>query len=190
MANPAFTNILNISGRNRAGEEFATLFFTAGGLGGMSGLDGLSTTPLPSNMRVLSTEVLENLTGLTIEHRQLRTDSGGPGEFRGGLGQHYRLVNTTGQPLNVIGLGRRNEFPALGLMGGKPGAPRAYRIEGKDVFPRGRYTLQPGEAIEVLDAGGGGYGEPHRRNPVAVKADVASGLVSAEAARRDYGVEF
>lgn len=189
MANPAFTNILNIQGRNRAGEEFATLFFTAGGHGAMQGMDGNSTTPLPSNMRVLATEVLENLTGLTIEHRRLRADSGGPGEWRGGLGQHYRLVNTTAAPLNVIGLGRRNEFPALGLKGGSPGAKRVYLLDGKEVFPRGRYVLQPGQAIEVLDAGGGGYGDPAGRSRDAVRADVANGFVSAEAARRDYGME-
>jgi len=119
----------------------------------------------------------------------LRVDSGGPGEWRGGLGQHYRLVNTTPNPLHVIGLGRRNEFPALGLKGGKSGAARVYRLEGKEVFPRGRYTLQPGEAIEVLDAGGGGYGDPWRRNPDAVRADLANGFISAEAAKRDYGVK-
>jgi len=186
MANPAYTNILNLTGRNRDGQDFATLFFTAGGLGAMSGLDGRPTTPFPSNMRVLSTEVLEDLTGLTVEYRHLRTDSGGPGSFRGGVGQVYRLRNTSGHPLSVVGLGRRNDFPALGLRGGKPGAKRVYRINDAEVFPRGRYLLKPGETVEVFDAGGGGYGDPARRDRVALAADVADGLVSAEAAARDY----
>lgn len=188
QANPAFTNILNIAGRNRTGEEFATLFFTAGGLGGMSGLDGRSTTPSPSNMRVLSTEILENLTSLLVEHRMIRPDSGGPGEFRGGLGQTYRLRNVTDNAVNVVGLGRRNTYPALGLRGGKPGAPRLYRINEQEVFPRGRYVLKPGDTIDVFDAGGGGYGNPADRDRKAVAADVAAGFVSPEQAAAAYGL--
>jgi N-methylhydantoinase B len=188
QANPAFTNILNISGRNRTGEDYATLFFTAGGLGGMSRLDGRSTTPSPSNMRVLSTEILENLTSLLVEHRMIRPDSGGPGEYRGGLGQTYRLRNVTDKAINVVGLGRRNTFPALGLRGGKPGAPRLYRINGEEVFPRGRYQLKPGDTIDVFDAGGGGYGNPSDRDRSAVAADVAAGFVTAAQAAADYGL--
>jgi len=188
QANPAFTNILNIAGRNRGGDEFATLFFTAGGLGGMAGLDGRSTTPSPSNMRVLSTEILENLTSLLVEHRRIRPDSGGPGQFRGGLGQSYRLRNVTPHPLNVVGLGRRNSYPALGLRGGEAGAPRTYHINDEAVFPRGRYVLKPGDIIDVSDAGGGGYGDPKQRDRAAVQADVAAGFVSPEAALAQYGL--
>jgi N-methylhydantoinase B len=188
QASPAFTNILNIGGVNRDGQDFVTLFFTAGGLGGMQGLDGRSMTPAPSNMRVLPTEILESLTSMTVEYRRLRTDSGGAGEFRGGLGQVYRLRNTTDRPMTVAGLGRRYQFAAPGLHGGAAGALRVYRLNDEEVHPRGRYVLQPGDTIEVFDAGGGGYGDPAKRDPKAVAQDIRLGAVSAEAARHVYGV--
>ncbi len=186
QANPAFTNILNIGGINRDGQDFVTLFFTAGGLGAMQGLDGRSMTPAPSNMRVLPTEILESLTSMTVEYRRLRTDSGGAGQYRGGLGQVYRLRNTTAGPMTVAGLGRRYEFAAQGLHGGKDGALREYRVNGEVVHPRGRYVLQPGDTIEVFDAGGGGYGDPALRDTAALAQDVLLGNVSAAAAARDY----
>jgi N-methylhydantoinase B len=188
-AAPAFTNIVNLSGRRRSGVPFATLYFTAGGLGGMRGLDGLSTTPSPSNMKVLSTEVLEALTSMTVLDRRLIPDSGGAGEFRGGLGARYRLRNDTGAEVAAIGLGRRYRFPALGLRGGQPGAVRSYRVNGEVANPRARHVLAPGDVIEVSDAGGGGYGDPRRRDPDRVREDVRLGFVSAQAAREIYGVD-
>lgn len=187
-AAPAFTNILNLSGVHRSGQQFQTLYFSAGGLGGMQGLDGLSCTPSPSNMKVLSTEVLESLTSLTVTERRFIPDSGGPGEFRGGLGAFYRLRNDTGSDAAVIGLGRRYMFPALGLRGGLPGAPRSYHLNGESVNPRARHILKPGDVIEVRDAGGGGYGEPKRRDPAKVREDVRQGYVSEAVARSVYGV--
>jgi N-methylhydantoinase B len=188
-AAPAFTNILNLSGRHRGGTPFATLYFTAGGLGGMKGLDGLSTTPSPSNMKVLSTEVVESLTNLTVIDRRLIPDSGGAGEYRGGLGAHYRLRNDTGHDAAVIGLGRRNRFPALGLLGGEPGGKRSYILNGSAVDVRARYVLAPGDVIEVRDAGGGGYGDPQARDRARVAEDVRQGFVSREAAVARYGLD-
>src|SRR5690606_7630547 len=107
QAAPAFTNILNISGVHRSGQPYTTLYFTSGGLGAIKGLDGLSTTPSPSNMKVLSSEVVESLTSLQVMERTFIPDSGGAGEYRGGLGSRYVLRNETGQPVVVIGLGRR-----------------------------------------------------------------------------------
>ena len=51
----------------------------------------------------------------------------------------------------------------------------------------GRYIFAPGEAITTLEAGGGGYGDPTRRDPALIAADVAAGLVSSQSALRDYG---
>jgi N-methylhydantoinase B len=187
QANPAFTNILNLNGVNRDGEAFATLYFTAGGQGAMAGQDGRSVTPSPSNMRVLPTEVLEGLTGLHVEYRRMLPDSGGPGEFRGGMGQTYRLHNTSEHPLGIHGFGRRSDLPALGLSGGQAGTLRLYRIGDELVSTRGHHVLQPGESIEVFDAGGGGYGDPLQRCRADIEADLASGAITEAAARRDYG---
>jgi N-methylhydantoinase B len=180
-------NILNVVGKDRQGREFTTLFFSAGGFGALKGLDGTPATPSPSNMMVMPTETWENLTGLRVVSRSLRPDSGGAGEFRGGLGQRIVLRNDTGHPLTVFIMGARTEFPARGACGGKAGALREYRLNGEVVHPKGRYELATGDVLELLDAGGGGYGDPANRDPRRVEEDLRQGFVSPEAAARDYG---
>ena len=74
-----------------------------------------------------------------------------------------------------------------GTHGGRPGGMRRYRINGEVVHPKGRYELKPGDTVLVEDSGAGGYGDPRERAPHLIAADVAEGLVSPEAAARDYG---
>jgi len=186
QADPGMMNILNVVGKTRTGRDFSTLYFSTGGFGALAGLDGTAATPAPSNMMVMPSETWETLTNIRVRSRRLRTDSGGAGEFRGGLGQEIVLENTTGHPLTMFIMGARTEYPALGVCGGQPGALRRYRVNGGDVHPKGRYELAPGDTIEILEAGGGGYGDPSRRAPGRIAADIAEGFVSTEAARRDY----
>jgi N-methylhydantoinase B len=75
----------------------------------------------------------------------------------------------------------------LGLKGGKAGHRRELRINGKPVHPKGRYLLQPGDAITALEAGGGGFGPPAARDPRRIESDIENGYVSAERAQADYG---
>lgn len=187
QADPGMTCILNVIGKNPRGREFATLYFSAGGFGALKGLDGLSATPAPSNMMVMPTETWEVLTGIRIVSRRLRADSGGPGQFRGGLGQEIVLQNDTGHPLTVFAMGARTDYPALGVCGGQPGAARSYRLNGQIIHPKGRYQLKAGDQIEILEAGGGGYGPAKLRKPAQIAADIRLGFVTREAAIRDYG---
>ncbi|WP_210483534.1 hydantoinase B/oxoprolinase family protein [Microvirga antarctica] len=187
QADSGMTNIMNVIGRNPKGQEFTTLFFSAGGFGAMAGLDGLATTPSPSNMMVMPTETWEVLTGIRVLSRTLRADSGGAGEFRGGLGQEIAMRNDTRHALTVYAMGARTVFPALGSRDGKPGALRSYRVNGKDVQAQGRYDLKPGDHLHLLEAGGGGYGDPALRDRSAIAADIERGFVTLDAAKRDYG---
>jgi N-methylhydantoinase B len=132
-------------------------------------------------------EVWENLTGMFVESKSLLADSGGPGEFRGGLGQRIALVNDSGHPMTVSCLAGRTEFAPAGVLGGGPGAMRRIAINGKPVHPKGRYVLAPGDRIETTEAGGGGYGDPLRRDRAAVEADLRAGFVTPAAAARDSG---
>lgn len=170
------------------GEAGSTQYFLAGGLGAMHGLDGRHATPSPTNNAVVATEVWENETGVRVRHRRLLPDSGGPGEFRGGLGQEAALTNTRGEPVTLFLFGLRTEIPAQGLLGGGPGARRQFLVDGRPVPPKGRLELQPGQTLVVREAGGGGWGDPLARDPARVLADVQAGAVSAGAALRDYGV--
>jgi N-methylhydantoinase B len=187
QADVGMTNLLNVNGRHRDNRAFTTLHFSTGGFGAMSGLDGADATPAPSNMRVMPTEIWEIETGILVERRSLRPDSGGAGQFRGGLGQEIIMRNDTGNPLTVVTMGRRSDFPPLGLLGGKPGALSQYRINGKTVRAKGRYVLAPDDVIEIYNAGGGGYGPPEQRAMEQIKSDLAQGYITPEGASRDYG---
>jgi N-methylhydantoinase B len=187
QGDPGMMNILNVVGKNPRGKDFTTLYFSAGGFGALSGLDGLSATPAPSNMMVMPTETWEVLTGIRVLSRKLRADSGGSGQFRGGLGQEIILQNETGHPLTVFAMGARTDYPALGVCGGKAGATRSYRLNGETIHPKGRYDLKVGDRIELLDAGGGGYGNPKDRKHAQIENDIRQGFVTPAAAKRDYG---
>src|SRR5262249_55983493 len=140
QADMGMMNIFNVQGTHRTGHSIASLFFLAGGFGGMEGVDGAPTTPGPSNMGVVPTEAWESLTSIRIMKRELLPDSGGPGKFRGGVGQEVVLRNDTQNLLTVSFMGLRTSYPAKGFRGGRPGAPRRYEINGKPAHPKGRYT--------------------------------------------------
>ena len=183
-------NLLTVQGRHRDGREVSTIYFAAGGFGALSGHDGRETMPGPSNMAVVPVEVWETLTSTTIESKRLLTDSGGPGKARGGLGQEVVIRNDSGNLFTVLCMANRTEFAALGFAGGKPGGRRELRINGQVVDPKGRLPLAPGDRITMLEAGGGGYGDPRERDRERVRSDLANGFVSVEAARSVYGFDI
>ena len=187
QADSGMMNLINFQGSRRDGRAFSTLYFASGGYGALNGLDGWSTLPHPSNMAVVPVEVWETLTHTTVERKQLRTDSGGAGRWRGGLGQEVVLRNDTGQPVTILGMGNRTMFPAKGLFGGGEGTLRVHAIDGKPVHAKGRIEVAPEARITVTEAGGAGFGDPKERDRDAVAFDVANGFVSRQAAQEVYG---
>jgi N-methylhydantoinase B len=178
----------SFQGTHLNGRPISSLFFASGGFGALSGRDGRDATPGPSNMIGTPVEIWENETSMTVERKSLLPDSGGAGEFRGGNGQHIALRNDTGHPLTVSCFAGRTEFAPRGYKGGRNGALRQHRINGSVVHPKGRYVLLPGDVIEAIEAGGGGFGDPKRRERLKVVEEVRLGSLSAEAARCIYGV--
>jgi N-methylhydantoinase B len=176
-------------GKHRSGRGFSSLFFASGGFGALKGIDGRAATPGPSNMIGTPIEIWEHETSVSVLKKVLVPDSGGPGEFRGGNAQEIHLRNDSGHPLNAASFAGRTEYPPLGVQGGAPGRLRQTRINGKVVHPKGRYILDQGDVFETLEAGGGGFGDPRRRSPEKLLADVCNGDVTVEGALRDYGVE-
>jgi N-methylhydantoinase B len=73
------------------------------------------------------------------------------------------------------------------LFGGGDGALRVHAIDGKPVHAKGRNELAPGQRMRIVEAGGGGFGDPKTRAPAAIAEDVAQGYVSRQAARDIYG---
>ena len=181
-------NLILCQGTHRNGRPLSAIIYSAGGFGAVDGKDGPPTIPSPSNMIGAPVEVWESITSMRIDTKALVTDSGGPGKSRGGLGQEIALVNDTDHPMAISCFGMRTDFPAIGMLRGRPGALRRLNVNVAPVDPKGRHILQPGDLVTVIDSGGGGFGDPFARNPRKVLEDVQEGAVSMEAAVRDYGV--
>ncbi|MGE0697599.1 MAG: hydantoinase B/oxoprolinase family protein [Hyphomicrobiaceae bacterium] len=187
QADSGMMNLVTFQGTRRDGRPFTALYFASGGYGALRGLDGWSTLPHPSNMAVVPVEVWEALTHTSVVEKRLLPDSGGPGRWRGGLGQEVTIRNDTGNILVSLGMGNRTVHPARGIFGGGDGTLRRHEIAGATVHAKGRIEIAPGTTMRIVEAGGAGYGEARQRDTAHVAADVADGLVSRDAARRDYG---
>jgi N-methylhydantoinase B len=159
----------------------------------------------------LPIEVIEKKAPVTVEEFVLRTDSGGPGEHRGGLGirRDYRIE----EPLTALSNIKKTRTETWGLDGGSPGHRNAValylndnwedrvdlRVDNDDLYEdtegkkwTGMFygEFEPGEVISNRSGGGGGYGDPFERPPEQVREDIRDGYVSKEAAREDYGVSI
>jgi N-methylhydantoinase B len=178
------------SGINRDGDRFSQVLFASGGMGALPHRDGISTTAFPTNVGAGSIEAYESVAPLLIWKKRLRTDSGGAGTFRGGLGQEVEIELRTQAPARLSLLSDRHHHPALGVLGGLAGAPSVITLDdGSKPHPKSRSTVDPKQRVTLLYAGGGGYGDPRLRNRDAVRADLRDGYISTDAARRDYGLE-
>lgn len=178
------------SGLNREGDRFSQVLFASGGMGAAPHKDGLSTTAFPTNVGAGSIEAFENVAPLVVWKKGFLTDSGGAGEFRGGLGQEIEIEVRTDQAVRLSLISDRHHHPASGVLGGGSGGSSLIALsDGTRPHPKSRTTIGAGERLTMHYAGGGGYGDPRARDREAVRADVENGYVSAEAARTAYGLE-
>lgn len=177
------------TGRAR-GERFSQVLFGSGGMGASAGADGLNTTAFPTNSGSGSIEAFEASAPIVVWKKDLLPDSGGPGQFRGGLGQEVELEVMTDEPVRLSLISDRMKNPPLGLAGGGAGAKALVQLQdGRKPHPKSRSTLQPGDRLLMHYGGGGGYGDPRARDPAAIARDIEDGYVTPEGARRDYGRE-
>ena len=174
--------------RGRGERRFVSVFFSAGGTGARPTSDGLSTTAFPSGVASSPAEVIETTGPLVIRRKGLRRDSGGPGKYRGGLGQTIEVEVRTGEPYTLSVLSDRFVRAADGYAGGKPGSKAAFRTSTRaKANPKLSLSLPAGARFTLELPGGGGFYDPLERDPKKVAEDVAEGLVSRGAAERDYG---
>lgn len=161
-----------------------------GGTGARPARDGLSATAFPSGVWGSMVEITEAVAPVRIARRELRRDSGGAGEYRGGLGQRIELQAATEDAVMVFLSMDRLRHPAKGRAGGLSGAPGRIRKEGGPDLPgRGEVRVAPGETLIVETPGGGGFGDPRARDRDAVRRDVLEDNIAPDTARALYGLE-
>ena len=164
-----------------------------GGWGALCDMDGPGPfrTNCHGDTRIIPIEIQEASYPFLIEGFGLRPDSGGPGQFRGGLGleRRYRML----APARIKTRFERTLCPAWGINQGRDGMPGHVVIERTDgtrqVALKESVMLEAGDRVIIQTGGGGGYGDPRRRDRDRVRTDVLRGYVSADAAREFYGLD-
>lgn len=193
---------VNIAGVNpKTGEQYVTMVLASiiSGAGATRQMDGWHACGPLCCFGALSSgdiELLEYAYPIIIHRYGLQEDSGGAGQHRGGSGTVWE-VEPIGHEMTVIAFGEGRQIPTGGADGAyntlperKLGRLEQRHADGQVTVYRKNtiLTLNPGERARNVNPGGGGYGDPYCRAPQDVARDVRNGLVSAEAARAEYGV--
>ncbi len=185
-------NNVTIGGLKEDGTPWTFYETIGGGSGGRPGCDGVDGVHVNmTNTMNTPIEALEAYLPLRFETYELRPDSGGAGEHRGGCGI-TRSWTLTSERATLSIMAERTKIPPWGLQGGKPGALGEYLLkrngEALKLPSKCTVPLTKRDALVIKTPGGGGYGDPLKRRPKLVLKDVLNGLVSVEAARAEYGV--
>jgi N-methylhydantoinase B len=188
---------LAFSGRDRVrNRDFVLMSIESGGWGGRRDADGadVSMSVCQGDVRNAPIENLELKGPVVVEERALRPDSGGAGQFRGGLGVRTRIRSLADGRINVQGGdGGRLTCPPWGLVGGGSGAVAQTLVKapGDAEFhvPKSQPLTWPaGTEVLYMTAGGGGWGDPLERDPARVLRDVREEYITEAHAREQYGV--
>jgi len=176
-----------------SGKGYVQYEIIAGGAGARAGKDGASgITVNQSNAKIAPVEIIESEFPTRLTRFELIADSGGAGEFRGGLGIRREYLNLADARFSIRSM--KHLIPPNGCAGGgsgrrgdlwiNPDTPAAKRLPTRYAD----YPLRAGDIFRLDTPGGGGHGDALARDAERVLADVREGLVSREAAERDYGV--
>jgi N-methylhydantoinase B len=181
-----------VYGEDRDGQPYLMREVLGGGSGGRYYADGEDTIHVVPDSRNLPSEFTESRFPFLVERLGLAVDSGGAGQYRGGLGyeKHIRMLKDA----HFMSIADRSILACWGVKGGKAGQPFSVVIDPGGENEREVDALadadvvRAGEVIRIRTTGGGGWGDPLDRDTAAVARDVQWGKVSISAAREDYGV--
>lgn len=161
------------------GQQFALELVFNGGTGARPNKDGLSATAFPSGVWGSQVETTEAAAPVIIKQRQLRTDSGGQGQYRGGLGQHIEVTSSINEDFLLFLSVERMQNPARGRAGGESGAPGEIYLQADKPLPgKGQVRIPAGETLTFKTPGGGGFGKASDRSAEAIELDRTCGYVS------------
>jgi N-methylhydantoinase B len=188
--------VIGIAGLDdRTGRPFFDLEPTVGGWGAWEGCDGEDglINNVNGSLKDLPIEVIETKFPIRMTQYGFRSDSGGPGRWRGGNGvvREYTLDCESAELFLWF---ERSVTPAWGLYGGGAAQPPLVVLNpGRDderrMLKASRVALKRGDVVRTMTGGGGGFGPPDQRDSELVRADVRNRHISAEAARETYGVD-
>jgi 5-oxoprolinase (ATP-hydrolysing) len=183
-------------GTGRDGRTYNDHLFQGGGQGASAHGDGKSGLLWPTSAANTSVELFETRAPILVEEKAYLADSGGPGRWRGGLGQRIRArkLYDDSRPTQVglypNGVGVRTP----GLFGGRPGTLGRAVVRDESAATASDLGIgslaslvSPGQVAELRLAGGSGYGDPVERPIEAVQRDLEAGYITPGGARRDYG---
>lgn len=184
--------LYGLFGKDLSGKDFLYREIFGAGSGARPFADGTDTVDLVPESKNLPAEFIEQRFPVRVKRVGMYQDSGGPGAFRGGLG-YLKDVETLVDG-HFLQVSYRTVFSCFGVNGGraglpggsifKLGTPEEHRVDHKhEAIP-----VKAGDVVRILTPGGGGWGDPLARVPELVRLDVVRGVVSPEAAERDYGV--
>ncbi|GAA2207576.1 hydantoinase B/oxoprolinase family protein [Nonomuraea monospora] len=167
----------------RTGKLYVSQEATVGGWGAWEGGDGESCliNNVNGSLRDMPIEVLETLFPVRVTRYEVRPDTGGAGQWRGGNGvvREYEFCGDTSLSLWF----ERSVTPAWGLAGGSAGAPPRVTLNPgargeREVLKVNALPVKAGDVLRCESGGGGGYGPPERRAAEATAADLAQGMIT------------
>ena len=185
----------SVSGQGRPNRpvlpDFEVITFNSGGTGARPELDGLDATAFPSGVRTMPVEATEATAPIVIWRKELRPGSGGTGRTRGGLGQIMEIGGRDDLEFACNATFDRVANPPRGRDGGGEGAGgRVMLKSGATLRPKGLHVIPDGDRLLLELPGGGGMGDPLRRDRKLVAQDLQNGLVTEEQAREVYGYDI
>lgn len=161
------------------GRRAEILMFNSGGMGARPEADGLNATAFPSGVMTMPIEATEHTGPVVIWRKELRPDSGGDGQYRGGLGQIIEIEPAEGYMMDFSAMFDRIGPAPRGRDGGREGANGVAKLDdGTKLRPKGWQHVPEGRRLVLHLPGGGGYGDPAKRSPEARADDLSKGYVT------------
>jgi len=178
------------------GEDYVDIGFMGlkGGSGAMNGTDGydhIGMIDASGGILDQDYEMFEQQTPHLLKKHEYLIDSAGAGEWRGGLGVETEFIIGS-EDTQLVTFGDGDFEPAFGLFGGKNGTLNEIRLvypDGREVVPNNKDLIEgvpKGTVYYQAAGGGGGYGDPAKRDRNILRNEIRNGVISAEAAEIAY----
>jgi N-methylhydantoinase B len=179
-----------VGGEEEGYGRYSVHILPHGGRGSMRDIDGMIPIAFPHNSSVTPTEIMETQAPVLILQKEYLPDSAGPGRRRGGIGQRMTFKSIAAETMMARVRPDKMFCEPPGLNGGSPGRVGIVCLNGETITRFPPLELNPGDEIEMLMPGGGGFGPVSERERELILLDLEMGYITPEGARRDYGLDI